>query len=505
MQSLSGITSTLLFLGLTLSLTPSLLAGDSGKTKPNILFIMADDMGKEWVSCYGAEGIQTPNIDALAKGGMKFDKAWSMPQCTPSRATLLTGTYPWRNGFVNHWDVPRWGVGYLDWKHPRNTTFARLMKKAGYSTFASGKWQLNDFRLEPHAMKKHGFDDWAMWTGYEADNSPSRERYADPYINTPEGSKTYPGAFGPDVYTDKMISFMKRNRNKPMCLYYAMALPHGPMVPTPDEPKVEGKVVRYGAMVRYVDKMVGKLVTSLEELGLRENTLVIFTTDNGSPGVTGRRLGRDVRGGKSKKWEAGVCNPFIANWPGTVPAGTESDALTDFSDLLPTFVDIAGVTPPSDLVLDGHSILPVLKGKNKDTPREWIMAMGHWPARLDQKGVHGVFPFASRVIRDDRFKVWVDNERSIEALYDLEQDPWEEKNLIESQQPEHLASLNKFRKVVASFPKEDARPLYTPRSPNIWDKKPGDMAKKAKAMKARRAKKEKERLRKQQELQNKGK
>mgnify|MGYP006159212731 FL=1 len=106
-------------------------------SKPNILFIMVDDLGKEWISCYGAEDIETPHIDALAAGGMMFNNAYSMPQCTPSRATLLTGTYPWRNGFVNHWDVPRWGVGYFDWKQKENTTFARLMKDIGYTTCAA--------------------------------------------------------------------------------------------------------------------------------------------------------------------------------------------------------------------------------------------------------------------------------------------------------------------------------------------------------------------------------
>ena len=111
--------------------------------KPNILFIMVDDLGKDWISCYGADEINTPNIDRLAKGGIKFHNAWSMPQCTPTRATLLTGQYPWRTGWVNHWDVPRWGVGYFDWAN--YTTFANVMKSADYSTAIAGKWQINDF------------------------------------------------------------------------------------------------------------------------------------------------------------------------------------------------------------------------------------------------------------------------------------------------------------------------------------------------------------------------
>jgi len=160
-------------------------------SKPNIIFIMVDDLGKEWINCYGGDDIETPNLDALAKTGLKFNNAWSMPQCTPSRATLLTGQYPWRTGWVNHWDVPRWGVGYFDWE--KYTTFATIMKTAGYKTAIAGKWQINDFRIEPEALKKHGFDDWCVWTGYEAQNPPSGKRYWDPYIHTKEGSKTYKG------------------------------------------------------------------------------------------------------------------------------------------------------------------------------------------------------------------------------------------------------------------------------------------------------------------------
>ncbi|MFZ9940941.1 MAG: sulfatase-like hydrolase/transferase, partial [Luteolibacter sp.] len=251
-------------------------------SRPNILFIMLDDLGKEWISCYGAQDIKTPNIDALAAGGMKFNNAYSMPQCTPSRTTLLTGKYPWRTGWANHWDVPRWGVAYFDWKQKKNITFARLMKDLGYATFAAGKWQINDFRVEPQAMKKHGFDDWAMWTGAETGNPPSDKRYHDPYINTPEGSKTYEGKFGPDLYSDHLIRFMRKHKEDPMCLYFPMALPHIPLVTTPDEPNAEGKLGKHQAMVRYADKMVGKIIEELNELKIRDRTIIIFTTDNGS-------------------------------------------------------------------------------------------------------------------------------------------------------------------------------------------------------------------------------
>ncbi|MCC6143544.1 MAG: sulfatase-like hydrolase/transferase [Candidatus Hydrogenedentes bacterium] len=441
--------------------------------RPNILLILADDLGKEWISCYGAEDIKTPNIDTLAAGGMTFGNAYSMPQCTPSRATLLTGQYPWRNGWVNHWDVPRWGVGYFDWKQRRNTTFARLLQDQGYATCAAGKWQINDFRLEPRAMEQHGFEDSCMWTGYESGNEASAERYFDPYINTPAGSRTCDGKFGPDVFTDYLIEFMRKHADRPLCLYYPMVLTHSPLTTTPDEPEAKTDLEKHKAMVRYMDKLVGRLVDALDDLELRRNTIVIFTTDNGSGGLTGTMNGRKVPGGKGTESEAGVCAPFIVNCPGRVPAGVMTDALTDFTDLLPTFVALGGGTVPADLSVDGVSIAPLLLGQAQDSPREWIMAMGHGPARVDAQGVRGQDDFTSRVMRDKRYKVWVNNQRQIDRLHDLQQDLWEENNLIGSSPPEHVHALAKFEAILSTMPPHDARPLYEPRKPNPWDRKPG--------------------------------
>ncbi len=456
-----------------IALTPILKSSEGAALKPNILFIMVDDLGKEWISCYGAEDIETPNLDALAAGGMKFNNAYSMPSCTPSRATLLTGKYPWRNGFVNHWDVPRWGVAYFDWKQRQNTTFARLLKDLGYATCAAGKWQINDFRIEPMALKKHGFDDWAMWTGYETGNEASDKRYHDPYVNTPEGgSKTYKGEFGPDIYTDRLISFMHKHKDEPMCLYHPLPLVHSPLVATPDEPDAKERIDKHKAMVRYIDKSVGKLVATLDELAIRERTFVFFTTDNGTiPGMHTTYDGLKVRGQKGKTSELGVCAPFIVNCPGKVPAGVETDAITDFTDMLPTFIELAGGDVPKDLVIDGVSIAPVILGTEKATDREWIMSMGYGSARLTKDGVQGIADFGKRVIRDGRYKVWVSEEKQIIRLHDLQEDPWEKRNLLDSEVSTHKAALEKFQEVVDSLPDKDAVRLYEPRAANPWDMK----------------------------------
>ncbi len=350
----------------------------------------------------------------------------------------------------------------------------------GYTSAAAGKWQINDFRLEPKAMKKHGFDDWAMWTGCESSPDEKHEkkstrRYWDPYINTPEGSKTYQGKYGPDVYTDRMIQFMRKHKEKPMCMYFPLAQPHTPVAVTPDEPKAKGVLGKHKAMVRYIDKMVGKLVKELDDLGIRDRTIVIFTTDNGSAppprGVIGRRNGREVVGSKGTEKEAGVCAPFIVNCPGSVPAGVESDALTDFSDILPTFVELGGGELPKDLVIDGSSIAPYLLGNIKDTERKWIMSLGYGAAKLTKDGIRPSHKFSTRVIRDKRFKVWVSNEKQIIRLHDLKIDPWEETNLVGSELAVHQKALNKFQNVVDSLPNKDAHPLYEPRAANLWDRK----------------------------------
>ncbi len=446
-------------------------AEPDSEDRPNIIFIMVDDLGKEWIECYGAEGIETPHINALAAGGMKFSNAYCMPQCTPTRVTLLTGQYPFRHGWTNHWDVPRWGSGcHFDPKH--NSSFAAVVRDAGYATCAAGKWQIDDFRVEPRAMHEAGFDQWCMWTGYETGVPASGQRYADAYINTNGKSRTHEGEFGPDVYCDFLIDFIRQNKEQPMLLYFPMALTHGPLVPTPDSPGAKGHKECFPGMVRYTDKLVGRLVAAVDELGLRERTIIIFTTDNGTGGgMTNRRNGRQVRGGKTKSVEAGTCIPFIVNAPGRTPSGTTTDALVDFTDILPTFAELSGSEPSSPRIVDGHSFAPLILGEADYSPRKWILSVGGGAAKLRDGRVVPQLTYDDRVLRDKRFKVWIDKNRKFEAFYDLQADPWEEKNLINSSDPEHQAARKKFAKIAAGFPKEDAAPQYDPNPPQAWDRK----------------------------------
>lgn len=436
--------------------------------RPNILFIMVDDLGPEWLSCYGSEELETPHLDALAAGGMRFVNAYSMPKCTPTRVTLLTGQYPFRHGWIGHWDVPRWGGGcHFDWKH--NTTFARVLKSAGYATAAAGKWQINDFRVHPDCMRRHGFDEWAMWTGFETGVPASAERYWDPYINTNGVSKTHRGRFGTDVWAEFLIDFMRRHRSQPMLLYFPMALTHTPFTTTPSRPDVKGRKARHKAMVTYVDDAVGRLIAALEELGLRDRTIVFFTTDNGTTRrISGRMNGRQVQGGKDTFGENGMRAPFLVNCPGVVPEGVVTEALTDFTDILPTFADLAGAELPADAPIDGRSFAKHILGQADDSPRKWILAMGNASMIRTPEGVHFPKPVGDRVIRNKRYKLWSTDGQAT-ALYDLHEDPAEEQNLIDSAAPEHVAARTELAAVLKSLP-PDARPKYDPLPPQPWDK-----------------------------------
>jgi len=318
-------------------------------------------------------------------------------------------------------------------------------------------------------MQQHGFDEHCMWTGYETGNPPSGERYWDAYINTNGKSKTHKGEFGTDIFVDFLIDFMKRNKNRPMMMYFPMALPHGPLVATPKRPHAKEKYEQYRAMVEYVDLATGKLVKALDELSIRERTIVVFTTDNGSSrGFSARMNGRLVQGGKDRYWESGMRAPFIVNCPGLVPKGVVTDALTDFSDLLPTFAELGGAKLPEGVTLDGHSLAPLILGKEKDSPRKWILAMGAGTMIRTKEGVHSRAKQNDRVIRNKRHKLWFTNGKS-SALYDLKEDPGEKNNLISSTERLHVAARKELETVLQALP-ADAQPKYDPLLPQPWDK-----------------------------------
>ena len=449
------------------------------QARPNIIIIMVDDLGKEWISHYGADDISTPNIDALAQSGITFNNVYSMPQCTPTRVTLLTGQYPFRHGWVNHWDVPRWGGG-AHFDETVNPSLGIEMKKAGYATCIAGKWQIDDFRVEPDALSKNGFDAFCMWTGYETGIEESAKRYQDPYIYTKGGSKSYNGAFGPDVFKDFIIDFIidHKNDKTPMFIYYPMVLTHTPLVNTPIDSASSNRG-KHQAMVKYTDRITGEITQAIEDAGIRDNTVIIWTTDNGTTrGITGTRNGRSVQGGKSKTTESGINEPFIVSWPGKIRSNRNSDALIDFSDLFPTSLDLAGVKPKKNwpigdkkFIIDGFSFKDVLLKDNADSERKWILGMGGGNnATLTPNGVENQFVFRDRVIRNKRYKLYVNSKRQPERFIDLHEDQEENVNLLNSlTSGKRQSNFDQLYSVVKSFPKKDNDPKYIPNPAQSWD------------------------------------
>jgi len=347
-----------------------LIAGSAeAAQKPNIIFIMVDDMGRDWVSCYGAAH-QTPNIDRLAGQGVRYETAWCMPICTPTRVTLLTGQYPFRHGWVQHYDVPRWGGAGL--RPDRFTTFARVLRDAGYATAIGGKWQINHLGKQADILKRHGFDEHCVWPGVEAGRPETIERFWDGFLVT--NGKRGKVPYGPDAINRFLVDFIKRHKDKPFLVYYPMLLTHGPHTTTPlnREKAPVGKPALYAGNVTYMDHLVGKLVSAVDELGLKERTLIVFTGDNGSASP-GSLQGEPYPKGKGREADWGVHVPFVVRAPFLNKGGIVSRDLVDFTDVYPTFLDLAGAKPPAKLKLDGKSFVPSLRGSEDPyKKRSWV-------------------------------------------------------------------------------------------------------------------------------------
>ncbi len=379
--------------------------------KPNIILIMADDLGYECLGSSGSEQYETPCLDELARTGMRFTHCYSQPLCTPSRVQIMTGRYNGRN----YKDF-----GYLD---PGEVTFGNVLRDAGYATCIAGKWQLNGIgqfpSWEDSSRPVHfGFDEYCLWQLTK--KRTEGERYADPLVEqNGQPAAVAKDGYGPDVFCDYLLDFIERKADEPFFAYYPMALTHCPFWPTPDsrdwpDPAKRrpghgywGEKRNFGDMVQYMDKTVGRIVDKLDSLGIRDDTLIVFTTDNGTDTPIESRLGgRMVQGGKGETTDAGTHVPLIVNWPGTVPGGRVCDDLIDFSDFLPTLAQVGGASLPSDRAIDGQSFLSQLRGE-EGNPREWVYC--HYrPRKRDELRV-----FA----RDKRWKLYGNGD-----LHDLNAD-----------------------------------------------------------------------------------
>lgn len=360
----------LLFFGLPMS---------HAEERPNIILIMADDMGYEALSSNGSESCKSPNLDKLAAEGVRFTNCFSNPICTPSRAKIMTGQYNVRN-YVK--------FGMLD---RGQTTFAHQLKEAGYATAIAGKWQLGK---EKDAPQHFGFEKSCLWQHTRSgrskkDGTTFDRRFVNPMLEFNGVEEDYTsGEYGPQVCTDFICDFIEENKRKPFLVYYPMILTHCPFDPTPDstdwDPKRLGSTSYKGDqndpqrhfvdMVAFADKAIGQIVAQLEKSGVRDNTLIIFTGDNGTdkPIVTPWN-GSKVIGGKGSMTDTGTRVPLIASWPkGIKKPGRIVDDLVEFTDMLPTLCEVSGAALPKDHPGDGASIVPVLQNRAKARKKDWI-------------------------------------------------------------------------------------------------------------------------------------
>jgi arylsulfatase A len=326
--------------------------------KPNIIFILADDLGIGDVSCYGADNYRTPNIDKLAREGIRFTHAYTAPLCGPSRACILTGRYAFRTGATNQDSTGQFEPAV-------EIMTPKVLKQAGYVTSMIGKWgQL------PYGPSEFEFDDYIKFRGSGVfwNTKPGGVEYVVNGVTKILQDKEYM----PDLMHDHLVNFLNMHQKDPFYVYYSLSHIHGEIMQTPDS--TNGENNWYADNISYMDKLVGKLITELERLKLRENTLILFFGDNGTAGghaPTSTIGGRRLSGQKGSMLEGGALVPLIANWPGTTPKGKIIDDMIDSTDFMPTFAELTGTKLPSTKVFDGTSFNAQLHGE-KGNKREWI-------------------------------------------------------------------------------------------------------------------------------------
>ncbi|NUN96448.1 MAG: sulfatase [Candidatus Omnitrophica bacterium] len=434
------------FLGILIALAAAFADVEATATEhrpPNFILIYADDLGYGDLGCYGNTEIATPNLDRMAAEGLRFTSFYSCsPVCTPSRAGLLTGRYPIRSG-LTHVLFPYSKTGIED----SEITLAEALKEKGYATACVGKWHLG--HLPEFLPTQHGFD---QYYGIPYSNDMHVAERGDPPLPLMRGTEIIEQPADQDTltrrYTEESIRFITENRDRPFFLYLPHTMVH---VPLHVSPEFAGKSKRglYGDAVEEVDWSVGRILTALRELGLEENTLVIFTSDNG-PWLIKKEHGGvagPLRNGKGTVFEGGVREPCVVRWPGKIKAGTVTHEAAMNVDLFPTFVALAGGTVTGDLAPDGKDISPVLFGTGKRADQEFFFYHGS-ELRAHRSGPWKYYRPFKETVKEKELE-------HPEMLFNLEADLSETTNLADKQ-PEIAARLagemTEFEKGLGAVP-----------------------------------------------------
>ncbi len=351
---------------LLLVLASSSILNAADAKKPNIIFILADDLGIGDVGCYKADHFKTPNIDALAQSGMRFEHCYASPLCGPTRALVMTGRYAFRTGMTSN------KTGHF-LEPGKEIMMPAMIKPAGYVTAQCGKWA--QLPLQPSDW---GFDEYLRFEG--SGKYWSYQKEGKTYTLNGKPVVLNQGEYLPDRMHEFVVDFITRHKNQPFYLYYALSLVHGPTLPTPDSaPGTTDQFQLYQDNVAYMDKLVGKLMAELDHLKLRDNTIVVFVGDNGTAAPFWPRCtidgGKNLSGHKATMQECGALVPCMISWPGHVPANTVTQGLINICDFYPTLGKIAGASMPAGVLIDGQDFSPQMIGASQNWPRDWIFVM----------------------------------------------------------------------------------------------------------------------------------
>lgn len=429
--------------------------GKATKDRPNIVLIMADDIGVEGIGCYGGLSYETPALDRMAEEGLRFTHAYAQPLCTNSRVQLMTGLYNNRNWLY---------FGTLD---SNAKTIGHYLQDAGYSTCIAGKWQLQSYdppsypgshlrRGKGMKVTEAGFDEYSLFHAWHTEDKGSR--FADPtFYENGELVRELKGKYGPDHWVDFINGFISRKKDEdtPFFVYYAMALPHRPFVPTPDSDDWLDKTAHeeedprhFPDMVEYMDKCVGRVVQHIDDLGLGEETVIIFYSDNGTHRkITSQTKTGPVVGGKGRTTDAGTHVPLLVRWTGKIEAGLNEN-LVDSTDFLPTVMEAAGQAIPGEANLDGISFYPQLLGEAEPV-RPWVFC--HYDPRpgWDKDQFRKI-----RFVRDVRYKLYGDGK-----LYDIPNDKLEQRPILASADTEATREIRqRLAEVLKDMPNPDPAP-----------------------------------------------
>lgn len=431
-------TSRFLFLVALLCGVPFAFAANVDR--PNVLVLLADDIGAKELACYGHPTHQTPKLDQLAADGTMFETCWATPLCSPTRVLLMTGRYGFRTGWldlIGRAYAPKPTDKFFD-LGGEQVTFADLAKSRGYVTALAGKWQLPG--EGDSLVHDCGFDHYMIWAykhnlppgvvhtgGWENVANQKTARYWHPcLLRDNKYVPTSADDYGPDLETDFVIDFIRENKDKPWLVYCPMCSIHPPLEPTPD-PTDPGKKWPRGlaSNVAYLDHLVGRMVDAIDELGLADRTYIVFVGDNGTAGD-----------GKGKVTELGARVPLIIRGP-TVKKGVDSRELTDISDIFPTIAEWIGAKLPTDRELDGKSLAPTLAGES-GPHRDWIFS----------------YLKDERLIRDNRWLIEGDG-----RMFDCGDSriPGTYRDVTDSKDPEVIQARERLEKVLSGLPAPEKR------------------------------------------------